>query len=198
MADNKKSQVPADDQKASSIVPEASLTPVTETKKKIRKAPKVKKPKKKGVPIVVDILIVLLILGVIAGAGFGIYSLGKYFATRYAQKEITYTMLLRDADAALVLDKEGDCVIKPDSEVYLADGTGSYVLGSVLSTSVEFDEDGTVDVYVSVRTEADYNYTLGYFVDQTKIAVGKTYNCRFSGIMDEAVIVDLQILEQEA
>lgn len=197
MSEHKKNQVVADDQKASSLAPDAPATPAAETKKKIRKAPKAKKPKKKGVPIVVDILIVLLILGVIAGAIYGTFALGQYFATRYAEKDITYTMLLRDVQATYAYDAEGDLVITPDSDVYLTGEQGTHALGHVLSVSSEQNPDGTYDLYVTVRTQADYNYTLGYFVNQTKIAVGKSYTCRFSGLVSDALIVELRVQGEE-
>lgn len=197
MAEHKKNQVVADDQKASSLVSDAPATPAAETKKKIRKAPKVKKPKKKGVPIVVDILIVLLILGVIAAAVYGTFTLGQYFSTRYAEKDITYTMLICDVDAAYAFDAEGDLVITPESDVYLTGEQGTHTLGKVLSVSSEKNADGTYDLYVTVRTEADYNYTLGYFVNQTKIAVGKSYTCRFSGLVSDALIIELRVQGEE-
>lgn len=199
MPDHKKNQISADDQKASSIAPEASLTPVSETKKKIRKAPKVKKKKKKGLPVVLDILIVIVLLAAIAGTVFGIYSTGKYFSTRYAQVDITYTVLLQDVDAALAYDADGECVITPESYVYVAENDRGHSLGQVLDVECVADSvqesDEVVDVYVTVHTVADYNYTLGYFVDQTKIAVGKSYVLRFEGLMSEAVIVELEIDE---
>ena len=67
MSEHKKNQISADDQKASSIAPDSSLTSVNDSKKKVHKAPKVKKPRKKGLPIAVDILIVVTLLAVIAG-----------------------------------------------------------------------------------------------------------------------------------
>lgn len=200
MADNKKNVPVTDDQKASSISQDASLVPVAESKRKvkIRKAPKVKKQKKKGLPIVLDILIVILLIGVIGAAVWGIWSLGKYFATQYEEVEISYTMLIEDVDKELALADDGFCVIEPDSHVYLAQEQEGYELGTVLSVSTSIDEqDGTVDVYVTVKTVAGYNIKLGYFIDQTKIAVGKVYTCRFSGLMGEAVIVELQRLVKE-
>lgn len=196
MADQKKSQVPEDAQKASSIAPETTLTPVNEPKKKIRKAPKVKKPRKKGLPVAVDVLIVVLLLAVIAGAVYGIYAAGKYFSTRYAEKQINYTFLLESVDPALALDEDMRCVIQSGSSVYLSGEEGSYSLGKVLGNSLEVNEDGTIDIYVTVDTAANYNYTLGYFVEQTKIAVGKTYTCRFCGLASDAVIVELQVVEE--
>jgi len=201
MPDHKKNQISADDQKASSIAPDASLTPpVSETKKKIRKAPKVKKKKKKGLPIVLDILIVIVLLAAIAGAVFGIYSTGKYFSTRYAQVEITYTLLLDDVDAVLAYDDDGECVITSDSYVYMTENEQGHSLGQVLDVECVADSQQesseTVDIYVTVHTVADYNYTLGYFVGQTKIAVGKSYILRFEGLMNDAVIVELQINEK--
>ncbi len=201
MADQKKNLTIADDQKASSIAPENAPSPVAETKKKIRKAPKVKKKKqnKKGIPVVLDILIMILMLAAIAGAAFGIYAATKYFSTRYTEAEITYTLLLRDVDPEIALDDRGKCTVPLNSSVYLADEQGGYVLGKVMSTGIEVnaseDPNAPVDVYVVVRTTANYNHTLGYFVEQTKIAVGKSYLCRFENLMGEAVIVGLQVQE---
>lgn len=198
MADQKKNQMITDDQKASSIAPDTTASSVSDTKKKIRKAPKVKKPKKKGMPLVLDILIVLVLLAAIAAAVYGIYWLGNRYATRYVELDISYTMLAEDVDPRLALDQEGQCVIVPKSDVYLADGTGSYPLGQVVSASVELDQNGMADIYVTVRATADYNRTLGYFVEQTKIAVGKAYSCRFSGLMSDVVITELQLEEKES
>ena len=72
------------------------------------------------------------------------------------------------------------------------------VVMTIPKNKLEPFADGTVDISVVVRTVADYNYTLGYFADQTKIAVGKTYNFRFSGLVSDAVIVELQITEKES
>lgn len=198
MADNKKNLPVTDDQKASSINPEASLIPASETKKKIRKAPKVKKQKKKGLPVILDILIMVLLIGVIAAAAWGIWSLGKYFATQYTEQEISYTLLIEDVESAIALDENGYCVVAPDTRVYLAEDEQSHVLGKVLAVSTEIDhQTDTVDVYVTVKATAGYNAKLGYYIEQTKIAVGKTYTCRFAGLMGEAVIVELQTLAKE-
>ncbi len=195
MYDNMKNQTIADDQKASGITPDTGLTPAGENKKKIRKAPKVKKPQKKGLPIAVDILIVFALLAVIFGAAFGIKALTEYFSTQYAQRQIMYTVLAEDVKAEIALDEDGDCVVLPDSEVYLAQGDQNSPVGRVISVSVKNNDDGTVDIYTVVRVTADYNYKLGYFVDQTKIAVGKAYTYRFSGLVSDAVIVTLQTTE---
>ena len=185
---DKKNQISGDEQKASSITQEQSSAPAAETKKKIRKAPKVKKPRKKGLPIAVDILIVILLLGVIAGAVWGVYALGNYIA---AQREITYTLLAKNVNAELALDADGECVVLPGTE------EKNTSVGKVLSVTAEPKEDGTVDVYVVVRTMANYNHKLGYFADGTKIAVGKVYTCRFCGLVSNAVITELQITEGE-
>ena len=199
MSDHKKNLITTDEQKASSIAPETSLAPMGDSKKKIRKAPKVKKkPRKKGLPIAVDILIVVVLLAAIAGAVWGIYALNNYFSTRYAEKEITYTLLAENVSSALVYDEEGNCVVRPDSDVFVLEQEQSTPVGKVLSVSCEDNGDGTADVYVVVRTTANYNYTLGYFAGQTKIAVGKAYTYRFSGLVSEAVTVELQITEEEA
>lgn len=198
MSEHKKNQISGDDQKASSIVQDTSNVSVNEGKKKVHKAPKVKKARKKGMPIAVDILIVVVILAAIVGAVFGINALGEYFSTRYAQREITYTCLVESVDAVLAYDADGKCVVQPGTEVFVVQDMQSAPVGEVLSVSTEDNADGTVDISVVVRTVADYNYTLGYFADQTKIAVGKTYNFRFSGLVSDAVIVELQITEKES
>lgn len=198
MADHKKNLISTDDQKASSITPDTTLTPVAETKKKIRKAPKIKKPRKKGLPIAVDILIVIVLLAVIASTIWGIYEMGNYFSTRYAQREITYTLLARNVKAELAFDADGECIVLPDSDVFVIDENNSTHTGKVLSASAAENDDGTVDISVVVRTVANYNYTLGYFADQVKIAVGKSYTCRFSGLVSDAVIVELQVTEKES
>ena len=198
MSDHKKNQISADSQKASSISQEQAVASVAETKKKVRKAPKAKKIRKKGMPIVVDILIVLSLLAVITGAVWGVYELGDHFSTRYAQREITYTLFVKDVDGAIAFDEDGKCVVLPDTDVFVIDGDKSSPVGKVLSASTEQAKDGKVDVYVVVRTTSDYNYTLGYFADGVKIAVGKAYTCRFSGLVSDAVIVELQITEGES
>ena len=198
MADHKKNQVSADEQKASSISPEMALITKGETKKKIHKAPKVKKERKKGMPIVVDILIVCVILAVLAGAAWGFYKVSEYFSTKYAQKEITYTLLVSDVSEELALDAQDQCVILPKTDVYALQDGQSLPIGQVLSVKTEMQTDGTVDVYVVVETAADYNYKLGYFVNQVKIAVGKTYSCRFCSLLSDAVIVELEVVEKES
>ncbi len=198
MSDHKKNLISADDQKASSISPDVALPSIGESKKKIRKAPKIKKPRKKGLPIAVDILIVIALLAVIAGAVWGVYKIGEFYANKYAPREITYTLLAEGVDASLAFDANGDCVVVRDSEVFILDRDQSAHTGKVYSVSAEERSDGTVDIYVDVSTPANYNYKLGYFVNQIKIAVGKTYTCRFSGLVSDAVIVELQITEKES
>lgn len=195
MSDNMKNQIAADDQKASGMTPDTALTPVVENKKKIRKAPKVKKQRQKGLPIAVDILIVIALLAAIAGAAFGIYAMTEYFSTRYAQRQIVYTVLAENVREEIAFDQYGECVVLPDTEVYVAEGEQNTSIGRIISVSVKTNEDGSVDIYAVVRAKADYNHTLGYFVDQAKIAVGKTYTCRFSGLVSDAVIIALQTTE---
>lgn len=200
MADHKKSQVAADDQKASGTQQEQATAPVSETKKKVRKAPKVKKPRKKGLPIAVDILIVISLLAIIAGALWGVYALVDRYAVGYVQREITYTLLVQDAPASIALDADGECVVLPDTNVYVSDPETAedMLVGKVVSASAEQGEDDTVDVVVVVSTKTNYNRKYGYFVNQVKIAVGKTYTCRFGNLFGDAVIIELQVAEGEA
>ena len=198
MADQKKTQAVADDRKASGIAQEQPTTPAPENKKRVRKAPKVKKPRKKGLPIAVDILIVISLLALIAAAVWGVYALADYYATHYEKREITYTLLASEVDAALALDAEGNCVILPQTDVFVVDGEQSIPVGRVLSVTYEQNGQDTVDVYVTVRATADYGKNLGYFVNETKIAVGKAYTCRFSGMVSDTVTVELQITEGES
>jgi hypothetical protein len=202
MADHKKTQAAADDQKASSITQEQTAVPAAETKKRVRKAPKVKKPGnkpgKKGLPIAVDILIVFLLLAVIAGIAWGVYKLVDYYATEYVQREISYTLLVQDADASIALDEAGECVVLPDTVVYVSDQGQDTPIGEVTSVSVQQNEQGNVDVWIVVSNKANYNRKLGYFANQIKIAVGKTYTCRFCNLYSEAVIVELQLAEGES
>ena len=90
MADNKNNQTHTDTQKASGVTPDTSLAPIHTTKKKVYKAPKAKKERKKGLPIAVDIFIVLALLAIIAGGYFGIRAIANYFAVSYEQQEISY------------------------------------------------------------------------------------------------------------
>lgn len=199
MSDHKKNQITAEDQKASGASTEAAQSVAEkEHKKKIRKAPKVKKPRKKGLPIAVDILIVVVLLALIAGAVFGIRALDKKYATLYGQREITYTLLAEQVDAEIVYDKEGDCTVQPKTDVFFLLEESTTLVGKVLSVSSVQNDDGTVDLYVAVRATADYHQDLGFFVQQTKIAVGKTYTCRFSGLISDAVIVELQVMEGDS
>ena len=198
MADHKRNQVLTDDQKASSIAPEQAPVAKGDSKKKIHKAPKIKKARKKGMPLVLDILIVCVLIAVVVASVWGIYKASEYFATRYAQREITYTLLADDVNVELAFDDAGKCVVTPKSDVFVEQDGQSVPVGQVLSVSTQENEDGTVDVYVTVTTTADYNYKLGYFADQIKIAVGKSYTCRFCNLMDDAMVVELQVTEEES
>ncbi|MBQ5793656.1 MAG: hypothetical protein IIW17_06525 [Clostridia bacterium] len=114
------------------------------------------------------------------------------------QREISYTLLVQDADASIVLDEAGECVILPDTVVYVSDQGQDTPIGEVTSVSVQQNEQGNVDVWVVVSNKANYNRKLGYFANQIKIAVGKTYTCRFCNLYSEAVIVELQLAEGES
>ena len=73
MADNKKNLPVTDDRKASSISPDTSLIPTTETKKKVRKAPKVKKQKRITIaidPIAFASLTMALVMTVLIVVGW--------------------------------------------------------------------------------------------------------------------------------
>ena len=198
MLDNQKNQSTADTVKASAVSSEVPVTSAGETKKKIHKAPKVKKTRKRGLPIAVDILIVVALLAIIAGTVWGVYAVGNYFSTKYVEKEIMYTLLAQNVRADLALDARGDCVVTPDSDVFVVADGQNLPVGRVLSVSVEHNEDGTINIFAVVRTRADYNNTLGYFVDETKIAVGKEYTCRFSNLVSDAVIVEMLIKDKES
>ena len=195
MADNKNNQTHTDAQKASGVTPDTSLAPINTTKKKVYKAPKAKKERKKGLPIAVDIFIVLALLAIIAGGYFGIRAIANYFAVSYEQREISYTLLISDAAAELVFDADGECVIQSDCDAFVVTEEQDELVGQVHTVSTEQQEDGTVDVYIEVYTTADYRHGLGYFVNRIKIAVGKEYTCRCSGLYASATIVELQITE---
>ncbi len=197
MSDHKKNQTTEEEQKMSAT-PDTALTSVNDTKKRVRKAPKVKKPRKRSLPIAVDILIVVALIGLIIGAICGIYATINIYSEKYVQRDITYTLYLKNVDAALAYDAESVCVVLEDSTVFVQQSGESTPVGSVESVVSRACEDATVELFVTVRTVADYDRDNGYFVNETKIAVGKAYSCRFSGLISDAVIVELQPAEKES
>ncbi|MBQ2256461.1 MAG: hypothetical protein II330_06320, partial [Clostridia bacterium] len=103
-----------------------------------------------------------------------------------------------NADTFLVEAVDLGLSVKWASYIYVSDQGQDTPIGEVTSVSVQQNEQGNVDVWIVVSNKANYNRKLGYFANQIKIAVGKTYTCRFCNLYSEAVIVELQLAEGES
>ena len=142
---------------------------------------KPKKVARKKLPLAVDIIISLLMIAIALGVVGGTYFLFRYFTVDYESVNVEYTLLVESADAESysgVLNKH----------VYMdVDGNTVY-FGKIVSVEV-YEEQGAV--LLNVALSAKYKSEEGYFADNSKIAVGSSYNLRTETVKINGTVVEL-------
>jgi hypothetical protein len=144
----------------------------------------VKKPKdpaRKKLPLAVDIIISILMVAIAVGVLVGTYFLFRYFTVDYESVSVEYTLLVEDADTESysgVLNKH----------VYMdVDGNTVYC-GKIIAVE-SYEKQGAV--VLNIALSAKYKSEEGYFADDSKIAVGKSYNLRTDEKNVSGTIVEL-------
>lgn len=141
----------------------------------------------------VDVLLLVAVLAVILG------SLAMLFRNRKEEGQgtsIQYVICLRG------LDPELSDSFRPDPEARVCNLNGTACLGTVLATALlphrrailsdgspEIAEDGSWDLYVTVRTEAVQREGDGWRVCDIRIAAGMRADVRIGGYLAQGAEV---------
>ena len=144
-------------------------------------AQKKKNTARKKLPLAVDIIIAVLMLAIALGAVGGAYFAFRYFTVDYESVSVEYTMLVKDSDVSsytglvnkhIYMDKEGNTIY----------------FGKINAVEI-YEEDGSA--LLTVALTAKYRSEDGYYADNSKIAVGNTYNVRTDTKKISGTVVEL-------
>ena len=137
---------------------------------------------RKRLPLIVDIIITVFIFAMVAGIIAGAYYLFRYYSTDYESVSIKYSFAVECEGNASEYQKADR------KELYFdVDGSTEY-FGRITSVSVSEDNDLAVfTVEVTDNRKADE----GYYLSDTRVAVGSDYMLRIEGQTINGTVVEL-------
>ena len=145
---------------------------------------------KRKLPLVVDIIIALLMIAILAAIVVGAYAVFRYFTVDYENASVSYTVMIKTDELKhfknIKSELEDDSKFK--AVYYESNGSVEY-FGRI--TSVEIFEDEET-VLVTVTAGAKYRAAEGYYIKDTRIAVGVSCDMRISAEVFNATVVELE------
>ncbi len=167
-------------------------------KVKVKRTSKLKRSTKRVINVV-DILIILVVVGVVGALVAGISFRDVIFGSQENEsKTVEYVVLFSGIDENLAdTIKMGDKVYSEDGSVYLGQISSEvevddhYVVGYKDGAPTMKPYPGKVNLTVTVKVSADYSEGDGYSVDGNRIALGKSYLMRFSGLLAEGECINI-------
>lgn len=143
--------------------------------------------RRRGSHIAVDLIVMFVIFALIAGIIIGIAAMIRYASTKYDSVDVEYALLIENADEAALAP------IAENQDVYLIPEDGSPVnIGKIRLVKTDTRESGELSATVTVGATCDYKAGLGYFVEENRIAVGQTVECRFNGYYGVCTVISLK------
>lgn len=153
--------------------------------------------------IVADILLLILIAGIIAGAFFGLRALKRSFTPVGEDCRIRYSVALYDVDPeSFPYNPDGSYAIC-NNPVWLSDKVDGDCIGEVtdLKFKLNISDDGndTLTVYITVEADAvRYDGTAdimaGYYVENTRITAGLEGGFRMNGLYADGTVVSMTVV----
>lgn len=150
-----------------------------------------------------DALIILIALVVAIGAlllidPFGWMSVGKSY-----EVTIRYTIELNSIENDVATNiAVGDSAMLSNTVYGMGSVQGvqinpAYVWEPSESGKIMVKKpvDGKSDIFVTIETVATYKNGIGYFVNDTQIAVGSHFNMRFQNFIGSGYVVSLEIVQ---
>ena len=153
--------------------------------------------------IVADILLLVLIAGIIAGAFFGLRALKSAFTPVGEECRIRYSVALYDVDPESFPYKPDGSYAICDNPVWLSDKVDGDCIGEVtdLKFKLNINDQGndTLTVYITVEADAVlYDGTAdimaGYYVENTRIAAGLEGGFRMNGLYANGTVVSMTVV----
>ena len=203
-------------EKASSLdMPEIVDVPKEQKQKRKRdgKARTFSKGSRSKLPLIADILLIVLIVGIIVGAIFGLRALKRAFTPTAETREITFRVALAEMPYDMIpSNSDGSCSLV-NNYIWYTDLDDGDKLGTVTAMDFEYvkkDESDksktdvdTVRVYLTVTASATYRdstYTdgAGYYMGDTRVAGGLKGVFRMNGLVSEGEIVSVRLTADAA
>lgn len=144
-----------------------------------------KESKKKSLPFIVDIFIGIIILVIAIGVVAGAYFLFRYYSDDFEGVDIEYTFISPcEEDLSVFANVK-------NSELYIDTENNTFYFGKVCD--IHIIENGELGDYLVVKVKANvkYNDGEGYVVGDKRIAVGSEYTLRSNKLLINGTVVEL-------
>ena len=138
-------------------------------------------PKKRNIPLALDIIIALSVVIVVAALIVGAYFVLSYYTIGYKNVSIEYTVVVESDDIA----DDFDASSLEGSVVFCDEYGNTQCFGKVSDASVKISAKGEKQIVFSINSDAKYKKGEGYFVEDHEVAVGSTHRfCNHNDLPD--------------
>lgn len=154
------------------------------------------------VSILVDVIMLLVLIGLIAGAWLGIRIIRELYAPTWETRTVVYCVEIEGispddvkygADGRYVFENKG---------MWSSDRTDADFLGTVTQARTVLvawdDGSNTVTLYVTVEAQAYYREGKGYRMGETMLLAGAQGDFRLEGMTAHGTIVSMHEKNEEA
>ncbi len=139
---------------------------------------------KKRLPLAVDIIIGILMLALVCAIIVGAYILFRYYANDYETRNVTYTVIFDAEDVK-------KCASMKDQDLFLDVDGNSVYFGKIKEVLLPENTDGAGQVILTVNASVKYRSGEGYFIGDSRVAVGSTHTLRYIENSITVTVVDL-------
>ena len=139
---------------------------------------------KKKLPLAVDIIIGILMLALVCAVIVGAYILFRYYANDYETRNVTYTVVFDAEDVK-------KCASMQDGDLFLDIEGNSVYFGKIKSVLLPENTEGAGRVVLTVSASVKYRNGEGYFIGDSRVAVGSTHTLRYVENSITVTVVDL-------
>jgi len=150
---------------------------------------------RRALPIVVDALIVLVLIGIGVGAWFGYTAIKEAYAPTWEERPITYYVEMEGIDPGIVKYGQDGRPTFVHNSIWNSGSDAADLLGTVtdVQTVLVAREDGqnSLTLYLTVEANALYREGKGYRLGQTRILAGLKSEYRLAGLTAEGWIISL-------
>lgn len=140
---------------------------------------------KKKLPLVVDIIVGILMLAIVCGVIVGSYMLFRYYTNDYETRNVTYTVVFSvDEDIK-------KCAAMKNGELFLDEEGNSVYFGKIREVLLPENADTAGEVVLIVNASVKYRSGEGYFIGDSRMAVGSVFTLRHVESSYTVTVVDI-------
>ena len=165
------------------------------------KIPRDQRNKRFWMALLVDLILLAVLFGAVAGCIFGYRALREWYAPEWETRDVIFRVEMTEIDPDLVKYGQDGRPTMVGNGIWSSDRTDAALLGTVtdVQTVLVVQEDGTntLTLYLTVEATAYYREGKGYRMGETMLLAGAEGVFRVKGLTGEGRILSMHEMQDE-